>query len=117
MSAPHCWNRTRSRPLHLTDPGPRRRSGPREEVPATGSHRRGTIRCSAHVPVILERPSKVANARFSPAPNQIVSDLGQLQLFTLIDEYWGSAARPLDEDPADPLLALVGLWYRSPEDE
>jgi hypothetical protein len=39
------------------------------------------------------------------------------KLVALIDEYWGSAERPKQEDPADPLLTLVGLWFRSPEDE
>jgi uncharacterized UPF0146 family protein len=39
------------------------------------------------------------------------------RLVALVDEYWGSAATPKEEDPDDPLLAFVGLWYRFPEEE
>lgn len=33
----------------------------------------------------------------------------------LITEYWGSPDHPVKEDPDDPLMALVGFWYRFPE--
>ena len=39
------------------------------------------------------------------------------KLVALVGEYWGRASHPRDEDPNDPLLAFVGLWFRSPEDQ
>lgn len=37
------------------------------------------------------------------------------KLVRLIDEYWGDGGEPVDEDPDDPLLSFIGLWYRFPE--
>jgi DNA-binding transcriptional ArsR family regulator len=39
------------------------------------------------------------------------------RLVELIDEYWGSPGRPVEENRDDPLMALVGFWYRFPESE
>jgi DNA-binding transcriptional ArsR family regulator len=38
------------------------------------------------------------------------------KLVELITEYWGSPGQPVDEDPADPLMAFIGAWYRFPEE-
>lgn len=34
------------------------------------------------------------------------------ELNALIDEYWGSPDQPVEENPNDPMMAMVGLWYR-----
>jgi DNA-binding transcriptional ArsR family regulator len=38
------------------------------------------------------------------------------KLLELIAEYWGSPDQPVDENPADPLMAFIGAWYRFPEE-
>ena len=50
-------------------------------------------------------------ARMSPARALEFNE----KLVELIDEYWGGPDRPIDEDPDDPLMSFVGLWYRFPE--
>lgn len=39
------------------------------------------------------------------------------KLVELIAEYWGDPDHPVKEDPDDPLMALIGFWYRFPEQE
>lgn len=39
------------------------------------------------------------------------------RLVDLIHEYWGGPDQPVEEDPADPLMSFIGLWYRFPEME
>jgi DNA-binding transcriptional ArsR family regulator len=38
------------------------------------------------------------------------------KLEALISEYWGSPSHPVEENPDDPMLALIAAWYRFPEE-
>jgi Arc/MetJ-type ribon-helix-helix transcriptional regulator len=37
------------------------------------------------------------------------------KLVDLVHEYWGGPDQSVDEDPNDPVMSFVGLWYRFPE--
>ena len=37
------------------------------------------------------------------------------RLVELLREFWGDDVQPVDEDPSDPLLSFIGVWYRVPE--
>lgn len=37
------------------------------------------------------------------------------RLVELIQEYWGGPDQPVDENPEDPLMSFIGVWYRFPE--
>jgi hypothetical protein len=37
------------------------------------------------------------------------------KLVDLVREYWGGPDHMVDEDPDDPVMSFVGLWYRFPE--
>lgn len=37
------------------------------------------------------------------------------KLVELVREYWGGPDQQVEENPSDPLMSFVGLWYRFPE--
>lgn len=39
------------------------------------------------------------------------------RMVELIHEYWGGPDQPVEEDPEDPLMSFIGVWYRFPEKE